>query len=148
MQRSTMQDAISAPSVGGIVRLTRFILRGTLILELLGALAMLPVFCRDYGWRGVWKNEKMVQMPQLLFYVENKSGEDLSVYTSGTTLNGADSNADIWVDLPPCSKTVTPCLCTDLFFDSQEDIHSISTTLHYTVGDLAEFTQNVTVALN
>ena len=54
MQRSTMQDAISAPSVGGIVRLTRFILRGTLILELLGAAAMLPVFCRDYGWRGVW----------------------------------------------------------------------------------------------
>lgn len=28
MQRSTMQDAISAPKVGGIVRLTRFILRG------------------------------------------------------------------------------------------------------------------------
>ncbi|EKC50440.1 hypothetical protein OBE_14134, partial [human gut metagenome] len=26
MQRSTMQDAISAPKVGGIVRLTRFIL--------------------------------------------------------------------------------------------------------------------------
>ena len=29
MQRSTMQDAISAPKVGGIVRLTKFILRGT-----------------------------------------------------------------------------------------------------------------------
>ena len=28
MQRSTMQDAISAPKVGGIVRLTRFILKG------------------------------------------------------------------------------------------------------------------------
>ena len=54
MQRSTMQDAISAPQVGGIVRLTRFILRGTFLIELLGALAMLPVFCRDYGWRGVW----------------------------------------------------------------------------------------------
>ena len=54
MQRSTMQDAISAPYVGGIVRLTRFILRGTFLIELLGALAMLPVFCRDYGWRGVW----------------------------------------------------------------------------------------------
>ena len=54
MQRSTMQDAISAPKVGGIVRLTRFILRGTFLIELLGALAMLPVFCRDYGWRGVW----------------------------------------------------------------------------------------------
>ena len=54
MQRSTMQDAISAPKVGGIVRLTRFILRGTFLIELLGALAMLPVFCRDYGWRGIW----------------------------------------------------------------------------------------------
>ncbi len=50
----TMQDAISAPKVGGIVRLTRFILRGTFLIELLGALAVLPVFCRDYGWRGVW----------------------------------------------------------------------------------------------
>ena len=54
MQRSTMQDAISAPKVGGIVRLTRFILRGTFLIELIGALAMLPVFCRDYGWHGVW----------------------------------------------------------------------------------------------
>ena len=54
MQRSTMQDAISAPRVGGIVRLTRFILRGTFLVELIGALAMLPVFCRDYGWRGIW----------------------------------------------------------------------------------------------
>ena len=54
MQRSTMQDAISAPQVGGIVRLTRFILRGTFLIELLGALAVLPVFCRDYGGRGVW----------------------------------------------------------------------------------------------
>ena len=49
-----MQDAISAPKVGGIVRLTRFILRGTFLIELLGAFAMLPVFCRDHGWRGVW----------------------------------------------------------------------------------------------
>ena len=54
MQRSTMQDAISAPKVGGIVRLTRFILFGTFLIELLGALAMLPVFCCDYGWRGIW----------------------------------------------------------------------------------------------
>ena len=54
MQRSTMQDAISAPKVGGIVRLTRFILRGTFLIELVGALVMLPVFCRDYGWHGIW----------------------------------------------------------------------------------------------
>ena len=54
MQRSTMQDAISAPKVGGIVRLTLFILRGTFLIELIGALAMLPVFCYDYGWHGIW----------------------------------------------------------------------------------------------
>lgn len=53
MQRSTMQDAISAPNVGGIVRLTKFILWGTFLIELLGTLVMLPVFCRDYGWQGV-----------------------------------------------------------------------------------------------
>ena len=54
MQRSTMQDALSAPNVGGIVRLTKFILWGTFFIELLGTLVMLPVFCRDYGWQGVW----------------------------------------------------------------------------------------------
>ena len=50
MQRSTMQDAISAPKVGGIVRLTRFIVRGTFLIELIGMFAMLPVFCRDHGF--------------------------------------------------------------------------------------------------
>lgn len=49
-----MQDAISAPVVGGIVRLTRFILKGTFLVELVGALALGPAFCRDYGLRGVW----------------------------------------------------------------------------------------------
>ena len=53
-ERSAMQDAISAPVVGGIVRLTRFILKGTFFVELVGALALLPAFCRDYGLRGVW----------------------------------------------------------------------------------------------
>ena len=53
-ERSAMQDAISAPVVGGIVRLTRFILKGTFLVELVGALALLPAFCRDYGLRGVW----------------------------------------------------------------------------------------------
>ena len=54
MQRSTMQDAISAPQVGGIVRLTRFILKGTFLIELCGTLLLLPVFCRDYGGKGIW----------------------------------------------------------------------------------------------
>lgn len=54
MQRSTMQEAISAPKVGGIVRLTGFILRATLLMELLGTVVMTPVFCRDFGYRGLW----------------------------------------------------------------------------------------------
>ena len=54
MQRSTMQDAISAPKVGGIVRLTRFILKGTLLIEAAGAMLLLPVFASDYGLKGIW----------------------------------------------------------------------------------------------
>ncbi|MBQ2803001.1 MAG: Trk family potassium uptake protein [Lachnospiraceae bacterium] len=54
MQRSTMQEAISAPEVGGIIKLTGFLLRTTIIIELAGALLMLPVFVKDYGWKGIW----------------------------------------------------------------------------------------------
>lgn len=53
-QRSTMQEAISAPSVGGIVRLTWFILKGVFIIELLGAILMLPTFVSDHGAKGIW----------------------------------------------------------------------------------------------
>ena len=54
MQRSFMQESVSAPVVGGVVRLTGFILKGTFIIELSGALLMMPVFCRDYGLKGIW----------------------------------------------------------------------------------------------
>ena len=54
MQRSAMQDSISAPKVGGIVRLTGFVLKVTFILESIGALAMLPVFVSRHGAKGVW----------------------------------------------------------------------------------------------
>lgn len=54
MQRSTMQDAISAPQVGGIVRFTGFILKGIFLFELLGALVLMTVFIPEYGIRGIW----------------------------------------------------------------------------------------------
>ena len=54
MQRSTMQEAISAPKVGGIVRLTSFVLKATFLLELTGALVMMPTFIHDFGARGIW----------------------------------------------------------------------------------------------
>lgn len=55
VQRSTMQNAISAPQVGGIIRMTRFILKFTLCVEFLGAAVMAPVFCRRSGLYGLWQ---------------------------------------------------------------------------------------------
>ena len=54
-QRSTMQEAAAAPRIGGIVRLTVFILKTTFCIEGLGAAVMAPVLIRDFGlWRGIW----------------------------------------------------------------------------------------------
>ena len=52
--RETMKNAISAPNVSGIVRLTGFIIKGIFLIELIGALVMMPVFCMDYGVEGIW----------------------------------------------------------------------------------------------
>ncbi len=54
-QRNLMQESISAPQVGGIVRLTRFIVLTALTIELIGALLLLPVFVPAFGWgQGTW----------------------------------------------------------------------------------------------
>lgn len=54
MQRSTMQEAIAAPKVGGVVKLTGFVLKATFLFELIGAAAMMPVFIKDFGLKGIW----------------------------------------------------------------------------------------------
>lgn len=54
MQRSVMQDAISAPKVGGIVRLTGFVLKGTFLVEFTASIIMMPVFVKDFGAKGIW----------------------------------------------------------------------------------------------
>lgn len=55
MQRSTMQEAIQAHSVGGIVRLTNMILKLTVLIELSGAVLLSPVFCKEFGVvKGIW----------------------------------------------------------------------------------------------
>ena len=48
-QRLIMKDAISADRVGGILRLTSFILKLTLAFEALGSIIMYPVFSKEYG---------------------------------------------------------------------------------------------------
>jgi len=53
-QRSTMQEAVAAPKVGGIVKLTNLVLKGTFLFELIGALAMMPTFISDFGAKGIW----------------------------------------------------------------------------------------------
>ena len=53
--RGMMQDSISAPQVGGILNLTKFILKTTALIELTGAALLYPVFCRDFGpLKGIW----------------------------------------------------------------------------------------------
>ena len=55
MQRSTMQEAISAPHIGGIVRMTGFIIKTTFVIELIGAAILAPAFCKDFGMpKGIW----------------------------------------------------------------------------------------------
>ena len=55
MQRSTMSEAISVPHVGGIVRMTEFILKTALTVELVGAMIMFPVFFKEFGLtKGIW----------------------------------------------------------------------------------------------
>ncbi len=55
MQRSTMQESISAPHVGGMVKLTKYIMKVIFITEGIGAVIMAPVFCQDFGIaKGIW----------------------------------------------------------------------------------------------
>ena len=54
MQRSTLQDSISAHQIGGVVHMTGFIIRVVFITELAGAIVLLPTFCSNYGWAGIW----------------------------------------------------------------------------------------------
>ncbi len=54
LQRSMLQDSISAHQIGGIVKMTGFIFKVAFLAELLGALVMLPAFCRSFGLSGIW----------------------------------------------------------------------------------------------
>ncbi|MGN0354507.1 MAG: TrkH family potassium uptake protein [Muricoprocola sp.] len=54
-QRQTMQEAISAPKVGGILKLTKFIVMGMFLIEALGALILMPVFISEtHSGKGIW----------------------------------------------------------------------------------------------
>lgn len=53
--RATLQEAVSAPNLGELMKYTRFICIGTVIFEAAGAIAMSPVFIKEYGvLKGLW----------------------------------------------------------------------------------------------
>ena len=54
LERSTMQNAMSVSTTGGIVKMTVFIIKASLIIEGTGALLMMPVFISRFRARGIW----------------------------------------------------------------------------------------------
>lgn len=53
--RFILQEAIAAPQVGGIVRVTGFLLKGILLIEGIGALLLALRFVPQFGfWKGLW----------------------------------------------------------------------------------------------
>ena len=53
--RATMQEAVSAPNLGEIMKYTRFIFIGCVLFEAIGAIAMSPVFVAEHGLaKGIW----------------------------------------------------------------------------------------------
>lgn len=54
-QRWVMQESISAPQLGGIVKLTGFIIKTAFLIELVGILLLSLRFCPEFGLaRGIW----------------------------------------------------------------------------------------------
>ena len=54
-QRWVMQESIAAPQVGGIIRQTRFLLTGSLLIEITGAVLLAIRFCGQLGFgKGLW----------------------------------------------------------------------------------------------
>lgn len=54
-ERWVMQESISAPQVGGIVRMTGFILKGIFLIEGMGAVILAVRFCPEMGFTtGIW----------------------------------------------------------------------------------------------
>ncbi len=54
LQRSTLQESISANQLGGVEKLTSLIWKVALVTELAGAVLLMPSFCAAFGLSGVW----------------------------------------------------------------------------------------------
>lgn len=55
MERTTMQESVGAPRARGIIRLTSFIIKTSLIIEAIGTVLLFPQFFKDFGlFKGIW----------------------------------------------------------------------------------------------
>ena len=54
LQRSIMKESISASQVGGIMQFVMFMLKTSLIIEGIGTILLLPVFCKEFGVVGIF----------------------------------------------------------------------------------------------
>ena len=52
-RRNVIREAIAAPQIGGIDKLTQFIMNIVILCEAVGALLVMPVFVAEYGLSGV-----------------------------------------------------------------------------------------------
>ena len=52
--RDSIRETISAPTLGGIMDVTGFVLKAFFLLEAVGAVCLAPVFIRDFGAKGIW----------------------------------------------------------------------------------------------
>ncbi len=96
LQRSMLQDSISAHQIGGTVRMTAFIFRSALIIETAGALLMLPAFCGRYGGAGIWMS---------FFHSVSafcNAGFDLTGSRTGAFSSLTQFSTDLWVVIPVC----------------------------------------------
>ena len=53
-QRSLLQESVSADQIGGMVKMLSFVFKVACIVEVLGAILLLPTFCKAYGVSGIW----------------------------------------------------------------------------------------------
>ncbi len=101
LQRSMLQDSISAHQIGGIVKMTVFIFKIALITEACGALLMLPTFCRQYGFHGIWMS---------IFHSVSafcNAGFDLMGDKTGTYSSLTSFSGNLEIVIPICLLIIT-----------------------------------------
>ncbi len=94
-----LQETMGADSLGGLVKMTRFIAAGVLLVELVGALLLMPVFIPDFG----------VLHGVLYSFFHSVSafcnaGFDLMGYVGGSSLTAY--SADIYFNLVICALII------------------------------------------